>query len=171
MGSRIYRDIPDLDPGRIPFAPDQKGHYAIGERKTAIAIRLQSYSTQDIEATLDSLLSVMLVQSTRVYVNLLLFEWNSNSVFSLEKWNSQLSENSILLSNHLFEDLHTHQIEQVIFIAKPCLFSLDTLEYFAATSYILWNDPSLFVVEAWTPFSTSKFTHSNCLPCHCHAEV
>ena len=116
-----------------------------------------------IEATLDSFVSVLRSPSSRVYFHLLLFEWPpSKPAFSLSKWNSQLETPIQLLSSSLLEELSKHTIEQVVFVAKSCAFSPDAFEFFAAASYLLWNDLSVYVVEAWTPLSAFHFSPSPC---------
>ena len=159
----FFISIPDLDPGRIPCAPNQRGQLSLGERKTAVVFRLQSYSVEQIEATLDSFVSVLRSPSSRVYFHLCLFEWpRSKPTFPLSKWNSQLETPIQLFSSSLSEELSTHAIEQVVFVSNSCIFSPDVFEFFAAASYLLWNDLSVYVAEAWTPLAAFRFAPSLC---------
>ena len=158
-----FVSIPDLDPGRIPCAPNKRGQLALGERRTAVVFRLQSYSIEQIEATLDSFVSVLRSPSSRVYFHLCLFEWpRSNPTFPLSKWNSKLETPIQLFSSSLSDELSKHAIEQVVFVSNSCVFSPDAFEFFAAASYLLWNDLSVYVVEAWAPFSAFHFAPSLC---------
>lgn len=160
----ILISIPDLDPGRIPCAPNKNGQIALGERRTAIVFRLYSHSISQIEATLDSFVSVVVHSpSSRIYFHLLLFEWpHSKSTFSLSRWNSQLETPIQLFSSSISDELAKQAIEQVVFVSNSCVFSADIFEFFAAASFVLWNDRSVYVVEAWTPFSAFHFAPSLC---------
>lgn len=159
----FFVSIPDLDPGRIPCAPNKRGQLALGERRSAVVFRLQSFSVEQIEATLDSFVSVLRSPSSRVYFHLCFFEWpRSKPTFSLSKWNSQLETPIQLCSSSLSDELSKYTIEQVVFVSNSCVFSPDAFEFFAAASYLLWNDLSVYVVEAWTPFSAFHFAPSLC---------
>ena len=70
-----YRDIPDLDAGRIPYPISKRGRYSVGERKTVILILSDSFTEEDLEKTVRSLYSVLTHPSNRLFVDLLLVDW------------------------------------------------------------------------------------------------
>lgn len=91
----VYRDIPDLDAGRIPYPESSKGRYALGERKTTILLLLDSFSNVEIERTLNSLWSVLSDPSNRVYVDIMLVDWEGTNRESLFNQRSQIEDCSL----------------------------------------------------------------------------
>lgn len=82
-----YVNIPDLDAGRIPYPMSRKGRYAVGERKTILFLLSDSFSTMELDQTLQSLLDVLQNQINRVFIDVLVVDWDtSNRKATIQSW-------------------------------------------------------------------------------------
>ena len=85
-----YVNIPDLDAGRIPYPMSEKGRYAVGERKTVLFLLSDSFSTMELNQTLQSLLDVLRNPINRVFIDILVIDWdNSNRRDTIQSWKEQ----------------------------------------------------------------------------------
>lgn len=135
----VYRDIPDLDAGRIPYPESSKGRYALGERKTALLLVLDSFSDIEIEKTLNSLWSVLGDPSNRVYIDIILVDWegtNRKSLFTQRNQIEDCSLNVLLVKqektrSHFsliqasVKSLSTNHYEQLILVNVVVISSYD----------------------------------------------
>ena len=116
-----WGDVPDLDPGRNPFPRSKKGRYAIGERKTALALYVGMYDRASEEAMLDSILSVLSSSTNRLYVDILFVHGKSLPSFVEDQRKKLETEDCLVFTvsssrEELLSFLEKNRYEQVLLV-------------------------------------------------------
>lgn len=132
-----YVDIPDLDAGRIPFPMSGKGRYAVGERKTVLLLLSDSFSSWELDSTLQSLFEVLRNPVNRVFIDILVVDWDDNSrKVSLQTWEEKYKE---------IEDCSFYSIQPSLSMKNTHYSLIDSAFQFIIQSQY----EQLFLVSVW----------------------
>ena len=107
--------------------PSSLGRYAIGERRTMLVILSTSFSLDEFEKTINSLLSVMNSPKNRVYVDILVADTDLGR-FDLEKWRARVLQDYSLQGlqsnnlNEVVQHLESKFIEHVVLLSVCLIF-------------------------------------------------
>ena len=132
-GPIAYRDIPDLDSGRIPFPMSAAGHYAVGERKTVLVFSYEITDVSALDQSIRSLVAVLSSPTNRLFLDVVLFSQYPEE--RTEQWKGLfstlqdcpiilLTESTSTLQQQLMQYLEIERVEQCIVITVDSLDSL-----------------------------------------------